>query len=472
MSISTAPASSDLTGPDANRRRRFKTVMALLVGGLGVAATTMLEGRLDPVPSEAWSGSEFGRALAQYRRYAWFDALENQLAARTQSERRDALSARFPTPDWPTHDVPDGLHLAVWLDVEDLTGPDGLWTHLAAKGDAWERPAVARFYRDGDLIVETRAGYRVHGGTGRELAQAESTGLQGPGDFRLYFRNAYDAAPPLASNIWDAGTVSLDRLVAKTGVISGLRNRVALALAERLGVLAPKARFASTSLLGEERSSTLLMEHLSVDWFDRHFGHRDFIFRRLKGGGRRGRGTLYVALEERVNHVASLTLGEVAPLIDMEGLARQYLLTLLTRTQDPFQGLIMLDQRDPGAKWRYVAWDMEGAFPETSPETSPENYPRYLGYPPGQTPILRAVMWRKLGVDPAFQTLMRRNLDVVVALLGDAFLDDFEAKLYTETAPLPEADVNAARSEIARIFTQLRANRDSLADDLERAWIQ
>lgn len=458
MSISTSPARFEPTEETARRNGRVKAAFALILGGLGVLAALFLEDHLDSRAPAGWSGAEFGRALAQYRRFAWFDALETALESRAASTRRDSMIGRFPTADQERAPLATHLHLDITIAPRDLSGPDGVLTHASEKGDAWERPALARLFKNGVLLKETRAGFRIHGGTGRDTSSSSS-------DFRLYFREAYEAEPPEAEALWPdipqpVSDGRLERIVAKSGISNGVRNHIALVVSKRLGVLAPESAFASIRVNGGKPAFGLLLEHLSPDWLDSRFGHRDFIFRRLKGGGRRGRGTLYLALEQRVNQLSSLSLADVAPHIDMPSLARQYAATLITRTQDPFQGAILFDRRDPNAKWHFVAWDMEGAFPRSQLP----DYPRHLGYPPGQTPILRAVLWRKLLSDPDFQTLMRDTFQESKARLNDDWIDALQNRLLTQAVTFPEAERHAAREEILRAVALLREARDSIFD--------
>lgn len=450
MSTSTAPGPSDTA-------RRRRPAIYLIVGGLGLAAALVLDTRVDAVAPGAWSGADFGRALAQYRRFAWFDSLETALSDRQGSARRSALVDRFPDPV-SVVDVPTGLHIEVAVADTDLNGAGGLVSNIQKKGDAWERPAAVAIYRDGRAVVETRAGLRVHGGTVRRQDNI---------DFRLYFRAAYDAMPPRGDQIWENGQDRLDRMVMKGGITAGVANLVALETVRRLGGLAPQAEIGTSRLNGGPVKSGLILEHLSADWLDARFGHRDFVFRRLKGGARRGRGTLYTAFEQTVDRMPSVTLADVEPAIEIDELIAQYLAIALTRCSDPFQGAILLDQSAPGAKWRFVAWDMEGAFPAEAPP----DYVRYLGYAPRHPPILRAVLWRKLAADPMFRgRVLRAAEKASEVLVTDSWIDGLAARLQDRIAALPPDAGSIARREVQRTTGMLKTYRDSLVDDLRRTW--
>lgn len=354
-------------------------------------------------PSSNSDQALFARNLAQVQQLNQLFPLQQASIDETKRRVSDRLRARFPVQD-PI----DGEELSAGrtvvslvVDADDLTDPVlGLIPNNIEKGSTWERPALLSVYRDRRLVLRARAGMRIHGGF---------PGNTNPSSFRLYFREAYGVPSEKMAAVIPGAPGPLKRLIInKTD--PAFRNAIAFDISRRIGGIAPHTAVSTFYLNGIPQGTRLLTEHLSVDFLEARFGHRDFTFLRMKGGTRAGHGSRWQTLTERFSRQKQLQMTDAEASIDMENLMRQYAAFLICGTGDAFQGGIVKDDREPTSRWFFVNWDMEDSLRD---EITPK-YFEHLGYGPPAPPVLRPVLWRKLQEDPAFRL---RFSELVTTLL-------------------------------------------------------
>lgn len=334
----------------------------------------------------------FARNLAQVQQLNRMFPLRQTSIDEAKRRFGDRLRARFPVEDLVEGEALSAGRTVVSLviDADDLNDPVlGLIPNNIEKGSAWERPALLSVYRDQRLVLQARAGVRIHGGY---------PGDTNPSSFRLYFREAYGAPSEKMAAVIPGAPGPLRRLIInKTD--PAFRNAIAFDISRRIGGIAPHTAVSKFYLNGIPQGTRLLTEHLSVDFLEARLGHRDFTFLRMKGGTRAGHGSRWQTLTERFGRQKQLQMTDAEAAIDMENLMRQYAAFLICGTGDAFQGGIVKDDREPTNRWFFVNWDMEDSF---RAEITPD-YFEHLGYGPPAPPVLRPVLWRKLRKDPAFR---------------------------------------------------------------------
>jgi hypothetical protein len=335
----------------------------------------------------------FARNLVQLRllnRLIPLQQLSNERIKRTISDR---LRKRFPEQDPVDGAIVSAGRMVVSLVVanSDLNDPNfGLIPNNVKKGAVWERPGLLSVYRDQKLILRARTGVRIHGGY---------PGNTTPNSFRLYFRGAYGTPKePMAAVIPGAPGPLRRLIINKTD--PAFRNAIAFDISRRIGGIAPYSEAATFYLNGTLQGLRLLTEHISVDFLETRYGHRDFTLLRMKGGTRAGHGSRWQTLTERLRRQNQLHMSDAEAVIDMENLMRQYAAFLFCGSGDAFQGGIVRDDRRPTSRWFFANWDMEDSFRDELTA----DYFESLGYGPLAPPVLRPVLWRKLREDSEFKT--------------------------------------------------------------------
>jgi hypothetical protein len=370
--------------------------IALLVGALIPGSNLRNADRagdsIKSLPSSISEQALFARNLVQVEQLNRLFPLPLTSIDETKQRISDRLHASFPVQDPVEGKALSAGRTVVSLviDAEDLNDQTlGLIPNNIEKGLAWERPGLLSIYRDQQLVLQVRAGVRIHGGFPGDI---------NPSSFRLYFREAYGASNEKMATVIPGAPGPLRRLIInKTD--PAFRNAIAFDISRRIGGIAPHTAVSTFYLNGVPQGTRLLIEHLSIDFLESRFGHRDFTFLRMKGGTRAGHGSRWQTLTERFGRQKQLQMTDAETAIDMENLMRQYAAFLICGTGDAFQGGIVKDDRKPTNHWFFVNWDMEDSF---RAEITPD-YFEHLGYGPPAPPVLRPELWRKLRKDPAFQ---------------------------------------------------------------------
>ena len=428
--------------------------IALLIGGLlpgdGPHNADRAGDATGNLPPSISDQALFARNLDQLRQLNRLALpLANSPPARTIAER---LQAHFPSQD-----LIDGAALSAGRTVVSLVvGEDhlsdpmlGLIPNNVKKGASWERPGLISIYRDRRLVLRTKAGVRIHGGFPDDTQ---------PSSFRLYFRDAYDVTNAAMSMVVPGAPGRLKRLIInKTD--PAFRNAIAFDISRRVGGIAPHTAPAAFYLNGAAQGPRLLTEHVSLDFLEARFGHRDFTFLRMKGGTRAGHGSRWQVLTDRLNRQQKVSMVDADAVIDMENLMRQYAAFLFCATDDAFQGGIVKNDRSPANRWFFVNWDMEESFGTERAR----DYFATLGYGPSAPPVLRPVIWRKLRLDPAFRNRFSRLMtDLLDQILTRKWLDMTMARYRGQASAYGITD----HGDLDQVETFLRARPRQLRRDL------
>lgn len=263
-------------------------------------------------------------------------------------------------PEWLRRPVTVASLLLAEEDLQEL------FAAPHARGDEWERPAYFTLLRDGEPVLSSYVGVRLHGGSSRTWREA--------GNFRIYFRKRYglDRVP---SELFPGRDAALpDRLILRHDggeTVGGhwrqFTNPLGLDVARQAGLVAPHARPAATFINGRFAGVKALTEWIHLDFLRTRFGHEDFTLVRTKGGV--GMDTLRSVGDDRqfrelgrwLRRTRHPRLEDAAARIDLDNLVRWFLVVGFCATEDTFQGA-MVRENTAEARWWWIPWDLDKSF--------------------------------------------------------------------------------------------------------------
>jgi CotH kinase protein len=430
---------------------------------------------------EVLSVAAFSRDLAAHR---MMDGYSQQGAAANQDVLEGyqiRLMQHFP--DLSTingTEIPaEGRTFLLRVDECSLVNEKiGILANPEQRGLLWERPAVLSYYENGELVFQSRAGARVHGGDYARSFISEVINDEGAVPsmayqylgWRFYLRSAYESVSLPASSVWDAVTGPLRQLVMlKTK--DDFANSIGFDIARRVGLPAPYTVPVRYYLNGNDQGVRLLVERVDLSFIENRYGHRDFEIIRFKDDYTNVNWQEFnkITRELRVGD-GVYDLKDVSRYINIDSLLSQYILYLLIEDYDNYQGLMVRDLRSNSARWSFVIWDLEGGLArewardtyfEKNPE-APKLYSLHLGMKSVQSEI-----WRDLQNDNDFHlTFSVAVLDAINHKLTASWLNKLVDRHREEAKRLGVADPE--RFEEIRKF--LLDNRKKLITLLTEDW--
>jgi CotH kinase protein len=257
---------------------------------------------------------------------------------------------------FPDSSLPPAVNPAPdWMVVSVAVKPRDLEVQLTDYRSSIERRAEASFYRDGALVYRARAGLQLHGGNSRKPGQVHS--------YRLHFRDRYGPSSMPRGFLFGGALDPVRTFILRRVAGSGFRSVLAYDIFRALGVEAPMTDLALFYLNGEFVGVIALTEHLSPRQLATRVGHEDFLVFRPRGmdteASRLARNRL---LMWALDNQESMNAGEAARYCDLDQLSRYILGFAFCNTRDWEQGAALLDLSDPGARWRWIPWDLDSSF--------------------------------------------------------------------------------------------------------------
>lgn len=246
--------------------------------------------------------------------------------------------------------------LSMFMNEHDLYDKfTGIYANPLERGRNWERPCFISYFKNGELVFGTGAGARIHGGTSR---------LHALKSFRLYFRSVYGLDRFHDGGLFNGKGDPVRRVVVRKADESfGFINSMAYDIARRIGCYAPMTEPVKLYLNGKPHGhgNFEMIEHLSRDYLENHFGHKDFVYYKLKG--RKDRPPEYQRLYRWAGDPGQkITFDNVSSLIDIENFINIWIANIFCANSDPYQGIALLNRRETGAKWFWLVWDMDHSF--------------------------------------------------------------------------------------------------------------
>ncbi len=230
----------------------------------------------------------------------------------------------------------------------------GIYANYLKKGRNWERPCFVSFFNNGKLLFGSGAGIRLHGGTSRRHDLKS---------FRIYLRPGY-GRESFGQGVFfkGRGDPFSHLIIKKVDTGYGFINSLAYDISRQIGCYAVYSEPARFYLNGKLHGSGNfeLIEHLSKEYLVNHFGHKNFIFVRIKG--RKDRPSEYRDLYDWARSSDSISLNEAEKRIDIDNFTKYWISNIFCANSDPYQGLALLDRSTEDPKWFWVMWDMDHSF--------------------------------------------------------------------------------------------------------------
>jgi hypothetical protein len=131
-------------------------------------------------------------------------------------------------------------------------------------------------------------------------------------------------------------------------------NPMAYDIARRLGGIVPRTKPVRFFLNGEPQGLYVLTEHISPEFLEARFGHRNFGINAV------GDRTRLLGWASRTR---PFTMATVSGLVDIDNLTSWALTVLFCATTDVLaQSPIIRDQTKPDARWFWITWDLDHSF--------------------------------------------------------------------------------------------------------------
>ncbi len=246
--------------------------------------------------------------------------------------------------------------LSMYMDENDLNNErTGIYANPWERGRNWERPCFISYFNNGRLLFGSGAGVRIHGGSSRKHPVK---------NFRFYFRSAYGSDHFGSGIFFDGICDPMEHLVIKKADnVHGFSNSIAYDISRRLGCIAPYSMPVKFYVNGKPHGSgnAELIEHLSREYLAVHMGHKDFVYYKVKG--RKKIPPEYNELYEWARFSPDeINFNSVSGRIDMENFTSFWVFNIFMGNTDPYQGIALLNRREPGAKWFWLTWDVDHCF--------------------------------------------------------------------------------------------------------------
>ncbi len=269
--------------------------------------------------------------------------------------------------------------ISIAVSEKYLNDPDkGILANRDKKGREWETPVEISYMENGEVLFETYAGLRVHGGINRAEEWYRPS-------FRLYFRKKYGLAAVPQGLILPDLEIPLRTLVLKdTEWPPGypLNNPLAYDIAGRVGSVVPATRLVEVYLNGKSHGMSYAVEHLSRRQWGQRFDHEDYLFFIYRANNSIKEQVTYIKKFGSVaNEGENFSLQFVEESIDLANLSRQIISWSFCGTNDYCQGAGVYDSSDPDARGFWINWDMDQSFWDV--KGASKNLPREIWQMPG-----------------------------------------------------------------------------------------
>ena len=302
------------------------------------------------------SNSENGESLGAITFQRKREVDEYLYAASSRSERSfrstEAIAPLASDKDWPI--------ISLFINDEYLNDPHiGLLTNKEMKGGAWERPAEVTYKDKDEILVESYAGIRLHGGVNID----KENYIHG---YRIYFRQKYGLNALPAGVILPPLGVPLRTVVIKTPTWLQrypLNNPIAYDIAREIGCEAPQTQLVRIFVNGDDIGFGYAVEHISRRQWGQRIGHDDYLLYAIRANNSDADTVRYLQhFGSIIKDPENFSITRAEQSIDLDSLFKQIISWAFCGTDDYCQGAAILDLRDADAKGFYVNWDMDLSF--------------------------------------------------------------------------------------------------------------
>ena len=173
--------------------------------------------------------------------------------------------------------------LSIVIDDKHLNDPEmGILPNREKTGDQWEKIVEISYMEEGEILFETYAGMRMHGGE-RLITKKWKPG------FKLYFRNRYGLANVPEGVILPDSGVPIRTLVLQTTVWPPgfpMNNPLAYDISREIECKVPFTRLVEVYLNGKSYGMCVAVEHISRRQWGQRFGHDDYSLYKFRSDNR------------------------------------------------------------------------------------------------------------------------------------------------------------------------------------------
>jgi hypothetical protein len=250
--------------------------------------------------------------------------------------------------------------VSIQVDPKDRYSDNrGIFNNPEKKGRLWERAAYLTYYDQGKKKFSSFAGLRVHGGASR---------LRPDKSLRFYFRKDYGEPSFLTDlNLGLKENIPVHRLLLRRDANYRFANDMSYTLIRNLGGMAPQIKHVAVFINNEPYFFMQMMEQPHEDQARYYFGHKRFVFYKLKGSN----PTPDRLLVENAIHIVKgqskpISFKKMDQMFDLESFTANMLSIIYLSMADWAQGVWIKDLTRPDDKWKIFSWDFDFAFTDLS----------------------------------------------------------------------------------------------------------
>lgn len=327
----------------------------------------------------------------------------------------------------------------------------GILSNPRARGRSSERPAYVSYFDEaGELVFQTLAGIRVHGGESRREPH--------PG-LRVTFREQYGRTASPAGAFFSGTSVPLSEFIIRNEL--WFKQPLAFDVADRVGCIVPKTQPVQLLINGRRiERPYFVTERATPEFVARRLGHDQFLMHdsRALSQSRLGHELFLWAHKSP----PPLTLQKVARKFDVDNFFAWCIAISFCATGDYFEGPVVFQQREPNDRVVFVNWDMDWSF--RARDDSWNQGLNLLTKTDGQVELRTILFERLMAEDPAARrSFAETALRTLNHQLTERFLDE-RMRFYRSTVERFDFDVVAAIDEIESF---LKNRREEYRDQLE-----
>jgi len=249
---------------------------------------------------------------------------------------------------------------SISIDQKSLNDPDvGILVNRDKKGRDWEKIVQVTYLEKNNVIFETYAGLRMHGGIRLTTKKFK------PG-FRLYFRKKYGMETIAKGLILKDSKVPIRTLVLQTVAWPPdypMNNPLAYDISRKIGCVVPETRLVELYINGKSYGMMFAVEHLSRRQWGQRYSSENYNFYKFRSQNSFADKKMYVEKFWKTVSAKPKDLEEISHQnIDLENFSKHLFSWVFAGTTDYCQGVAIYDNLNSAAGVSWINWDMDHSF--------------------------------------------------------------------------------------------------------------
>jgi hypothetical protein len=355
--------------------------------------------------------------------------------------------------------------ISILSDPEDLYSEDkGIIVNGYKKGRLWERASYIKYFEKRELLFQSFAGLRQHGGTSRSPHNKLKS-------FRLYFKKKYGESEFLPNQgLTLKENTKIKRLVLRRDKVLHFANDISFHLINKLGGIAPNLKHVKFYLNGEFYGHHTITEHLSTEQLKFFWGHENFTFAKIKGDKDITSRVLYNDVRDRLELSELVNFDYVDSQIDVDSMMGSLLVIMYTGNTDWSQGVYTKDLKN-NSKWKLISWDFDRAFYPVRESTIPGMKHDYemksvrLGMDIKKGKIRWSIFNRLIHDDSKFRDYFSKKVDELHDILNSK---EFKARLLMYESLAQNANSSTPAKDLKQIRLFIKGRWREFCKSLEK----